>query len=112
MKHHLYQYFNYKYVIRVISNVTKTQLQAMQLTLFIMMPSILLSGFAFPYDGMPKIAQYISELLPVTHFIRILRGIILRGASVWDLRHDVIWLAVFAIAGLTFVSLRFKKQLD
>ena len=64
----------------LISTATQTQFQAMQMTVFILMPSILLSGFMFPFDGMPIVAQYIGEVLPTTHFIRLTRGIMLRGA--------------------------------
>lgn len=65
----------------VISTIAKTQLQAMQMTIFVLLPSILLSGFMFPFHAMPKVAQYIGELFPATHFIRIIRGVVLRGAD-------------------------------
>ena len=95
-----------------VSTAVKTQFQAMQLTFFLMMPSILLSGFMFPFDGMPKIAQYIGEVLPVTHFIRLTRGIMLRGASPSDLQGDLAFLAIFTVIAMTAAALRFSKRLD
>lgn len=96
----------------VISTIARTQLQAMQMTVFVLMPSILLSGFMFPYEAMPTPAQYISELFPATHFIRLIRGIVLRDASLTGQTADMIWLLGFTTAGLVFSSLRFKKRLD
>src|SRR5690606_9378449 len=65
----------------IISTMATTQLQAMQMTVFILLPSILLSGFLFPYEGMPRLAQYIAEVLPATHFGRMIRAIVLRDAT-------------------------------
>ncbi|MBD0785438.1 ABC transporter permease [Vibrio sp. Y2-5] len=96
----------------MISTLANTQLQAMQMTVFILLPSILLSGFMFPYEGMPVAAQWISEVLPATHFMRLIRGIVLRGADLADLWKDTIWLAGFTVLGLIVASLRFKKSLD
>ncbi|MCD9466904.1 ABC transporter permease [Photobacterium iliopiscarium] len=96
----------------VISTKATTQLQAMQMTIFILLPSILLSGFMFPYEGMPVVAQWIAEVLPTTHFIRIIRGIVLRGADLVDLWRDTLWLVIFTIIGLIIASIRFKKTLD
>ncbi len=96
----------------LISTVAKTQLQAMQLTVFLLIPSILLSGFMFPYEGMPELAQWIAEALPATHFIRLIRGIVLRAANLSDLWPDLIWLAGFTILGLLVAAKRFKKRLD
>ncbi|WP_394135511.1 ABC transporter permease [Aliivibrio fischeri] len=96
----------------VISTIAKTQLQAMQMTIFILLPSILLSGFMFPYEGMPVIAQWIAEVLPATHFMRLIRGIVLRGADLMDLWRDTIWMIVFTLIGLFIASKRFKKSLD
>ena len=84
----------------------------MQLTFFLMMPSILLSGFMFPFEGMPKFAQYIGEALPVTHFIRLTRGIMLRGASPADLYGELAFLAIFTLIAMTAAVLRFSKRLD
>ncbi len=96
----------------LISTVAQTQLQAMQLTVFILIPSILLSGFMFPYEGMPVAAQWIAESLPATHFIRMIRGIVLRGATLMDLWPDLLWLAGFTVIGLIVAAKRFKKRLD
>lgn len=96
----------------LISTVAQTQMQAMQLTVFILMPSILLSGFMFPYDAMPRPAQLISEILPATHFIRLIRGVYLRGAEVGQLLPDLFWLLGFTVIMLGIATKRFRKTLD
>lgn len=96
----------------VLSTVAKNQLQAMQLTIFILLPSILLSGFMFPYEGMPRGAQLIADLLPATHFMRLIRGVVLRDADLADLGPDAAWLLGFAVLGLVVAALRFRKRLD
>lgn len=95
-----------------VSTMVSTQFQAMQATFFLMMPSILLSGFMFPFDGMPVVAQYIGEVLPITHFIRLTRGIMLREASLGDLPFELLYLAVFSVVAMTAAALRFSKRLD
>ena len=95
-----------------ISTVAKTQFQAMQITFFLLMPSILLSGFVFPFDGMPKIAQYLGEVLPITHFIRITRGIMLRDASIFEMSGEVYVLLIFTLFAMTAAVLRFSRRLD
>jgi len=82
----------------VISTFAKNQLQSMQMTIFVLLPSILLSGFMFPYEGMPEAAQYIAEFLPATHFIRLIRGVVLRDAAMIDLTTDIYWLILFTLA--------------
>ena len=94
------------------STAVKTQFQAMQMTFFLMLPSILLSGFVFPFDGMPVIAQWLGEALPITHFIRLTRGIMLREANLGDMPGELIYLAVFAVIATTAAGLRFSKRLD
>ncbi|EHY0957820.1 ABC transporter permease [Vibrio vulnificus] len=96
----------------VISTIANTQLQAMQMTVFILLPSILLSGFMFPYEGIPVAAQWIAEVLPATHFMRMIRGIVLRGADLFDLWRDTLWMIGFTLLGLIIASTRFKKSLD
>ena len=96
----------------LISTATHTQFQAMQLTVFILMPSILLSGFMFPFDGMPFIAQMIGEILPTTHFIRLTRGIMLRDAALSELKPDLLYLVGFTLVTMTIASMRFTKRLD
>ena len=95
-----------------ISTIATTQFQAMQITFFVLMPSILLSGFVFAFDGMPLAAQYLGELLPATHFIRITRGIMLRDASLWEMRVELWALAAFAVVAISAAALRFSKRLD
>lgn len=95
-----------------ISTAVKSQFQAIQLTFFLIMPSILLSGFVFPFDGMPIIARYLGEALPITHFIRLTRGIMLREATLGDLPGELIYLGAFAVVAMTAAALRFSKRLD
>jgi len=94
------------------STAVKTQFQAMQLTFFLMLPSILLSGFVFPFDGMPVVAQWLGEALPITHFIRLTRGIMLREADLGDMPVALIYLGSFAVIATTAAALRFSKRLD
>lgn len=96
----------------LISTWAKTQFQAMQLTVFTFLPSILLSGFMFPFDGMPPIAQNIAEFLPLTHFVRLIRGISLRGAELQDMLPSLQALAIFFMVFLSLAVLRFRKRLD
>lgn len=96
----------------MISTVARSQFQAMQLTIFLLMPSILLSGFIFPFAGMPRPAQMIAELLPMTHFMRLIRGIVLRGAGLEELLHELLILVAFIVVAMTFAILRFTKRLD
>lgn len=96
----------------IISTMATTQLQAMQMTVFILLPSILLSGFLFPYEGMPRFAQYIAEVLPATHFVRMIRAIVLRDAALLDLGYDALFLAGFTVAGMALATMKFKKSLD
>ncbi|WP_019030105.1 ABC transporter permease [Colwellia piezophila] len=96
----------------VISTIAKSQLQSMQMTVFILLPSILLSGFMFPYEGMPQAAQYIAEALPATHFIRLIRGVVLRDVALVEMSFDMLWLIGFTCLGLLVAALRFKRTLD
>jgi ABC-2 type transport system permease protein len=96
----------------VFSTIAQTQLQAMQMTVFVLLPSILLSGFMFPYEGMPVVAQYIAEALPATHFMRMIRGFVLRDATLMDVHRDVIWMSGFFVLGMVAAAVRFKKRLD
>lgn len=96
----------------MISTVAKTQMQAMQMTIFIFMPSMLLTGFMFPFDGMPVAAQWIAQALPLTHFLQIIRGIVLRGADLNEMMSEVYILLAFSIITLTIALMRFKKRLD
>ncbi|HHA2534225.1 TPA: ABC transporter permease [Stenotrophomonas maltophilia] len=96
----------------LISTRARSQFQAMQMTLFLFLPSILLSGFMFPFAGMPRPVQWLAEVLPLTHFLRLVRGIMLRGASLWELWHDALALLAFIAVMMTLAILRFRKRLD
>ncbi len=96
----------------LISTRAQSQFQAMQMTFFVFLPSILLSGFMFPFAGMPRVAQWIAEVLPLTHFLRLIRGVMLRGASLWELWPDVVALIVFIVVMMAAAILRFRKRLD
>ena len=96
----------------LISTAAKSQFQAMQMTMFVFLPSILLSGFMFPFEGMPRVVQYLAEVLPLTHFVRIARGIILRGADLQQLSGELIALGLFFVIALGISALRFRKRLD
>jgi ABC-2 type transport system permease protein len=93
------------------STLAKTQQQAMQMSFFFMLPNILLSGFMFPFESMPKPAQVIAQLLPLTHFLRIVRGITLKGATFGDVYQEFSWLTVLFAGLVVLSSLRFSKKL-
>ncbi len=95
-----------------ISSVARNQTQAMQMTFFFFLPSMLLSGFMFPFRGMPEWAQRIGELLPLTHFIRLIRGIMLKGNSVIEMWPHLWPLLLFLFTMLLLGVLRFRKTLD
>ena len=84
----------------LFSTLAKSQLQAMQMTIFVLMPSILLSGFMFPYEGMPAGAQAVADLLPATHFMRTIRGVVLRDAGLPEVLPEALWMLGFALLGL------------
>ena len=96
----------------LVSTVARSQFQAMQMTFFLFLPSILLSGFMFPFSGMPRPAQWLAEVLPLTHFLRLIRGIMLRGAGIGEMWKEVLVLAGFSLLLMTLAILRFRKQLD
>jgi ABC-2 type transport system permease protein len=96
----------------LISTRAQSQFQAMQMTFFVFLPSILLSGFMFPFAGMPRVVQWIAEILPLTHFLRMVRGIMLRGAGLWELWPEVLALLAFTAVMMTAAILRFGKRLD
>ncbi len=96
----------------VFSTLAKTQQQAMQMSFFFLLPNILLSGFAFPWEGMPRPAQLLSEVLPLTHFLRIVRGIVLKGAGFEDLQPHLTAMGVILVAFVALATLRFHKRLD
>ena len=95
-----------------ISTVARTQMQAMQLTFFFFLPSILLSGFMFPYRGMPGWAQALGEILPLTHFLRVIRAVMLKGADFAAIAPEVAWLAGFVVFFGGLALARFRRTLD
>src|SRR6267154_6480237 len=94
------------------STIVQNQLQAMQLSMMFFLPSILLSGFMFPFAGMPIWAQYIGEGLPLTHFLRIVRAIMLKGATLPNLQYDTIALLALMLLAMTIAVMRFRRTLD
>lgn len=94
------------------STLAENQLQAMEMTLFFLLPAILLSGFAFPFAGMPSWAQAIGEVLPATHFLRIVRGILLKDNGPAEIWPDVWPLLLFTLAAGTLALARFRRTLD
>ncbi|MGJ0396405.1 MAG: ABC transporter permease [Methylocystis sp.] len=94
------------------STVAENQLQAMQLTFFFFLPSMLLSGFLFPFYGMPKWAQYVGEALPLTHYLRIVRSVMLKGSTFGDLAIDAGALAAFTLIAMSLAVMRFRQTLD
>jgi ABC-2 type transport system permease protein len=96
----------------MISMLARSQMQAMQMGIFFYLPSILLSGFMFPFYGMPKWAQLIGELLPLTHFLRVIRGVLLKGAGD-QVALALSWpISVFAIVTLAISFLLYRRHLD
>lgn len=95
-----------------LSTVTTNQLQAIQMTFFFFLPSMLLSGFLFPFYGMPVWAQYVGEALPLTHYLRIVRSVMLKGSGFADLAADAGALAAFTLAAMSLAVMRFRQTLD
>jgi len=94
------------------STVAENQRQAIQMGFFFFLPNILLSGFAFPFRGMPDWAQVIGEILPLTHFLRIVRGILLKGNGLYDVLPEVWPIALFAVIAITIGVKRYRQTLD
>jgi ABC-2 type transport system permease protein len=94
------------------STVAQNQLQAMQMSMMFFLPNILLSGFLFPFAGMPIWAQWIGESLPLTHYLRIVRSIMLKGSNLSDLRYDAIAMFVLMLIAMTIAVTRFRRTLD
>jgi len=95
-----------------ISTLAKNQLQAVQMSVFFFLPSILLSGFMFPFRGMPEWAQWVGNILPLTHFLIIVRGIVLRGAEFADFAGQFMAMVAFLITVIIIGLLRYRKTLD
>jgi ABC-2 type transport system permease protein len=94
------------------STLARNQLQAMQMSFFFFLPSILLSGFMFPFRGMPVWAQYLGEILPLTHFLRIVRGILLKGNGLSEIAPELWPIALFLIVMLAIGIRRYRQTLD
>jgi ABC-2 type transport system permease protein len=94
------------------STIAQNQLQAIQMSFMFFLPNILLSGFMFPYAGMPRWAQIFGEFLPLTHYIRIVRGIMLKGAGLYDLHVEALALAGLMLLAMTIAVRRFRRTLD
>ncbi len=95
-----------------ISTLVRTQFQAFQVAFMTLLPSILMSGFVFPFDGMPRAAQWIAQVLPLTHFVELIRGVVLRGAHLADMPVQLAKLGTFFLVMLVAAMLRFHKRLD
>jgi ABC-2 type transport system permease protein len=93
------------------STLAQTQQQAMQMSFFFLLPNMLLSGFMFPFEGMPEPARWLGQALPLTHFLRVVRGIALKGAHLGDVWIELVWLASILFALIVVASLRFSKKL-
>ncbi len=93
------------------STLAQTQQQAMQMSFFFLLPNILLSGFMFPFEAMPWAAQDLAQILPLTHFLRIVRGIVLKGSALADLTPELLWMSGILFALVLLASLRFTKKL-
>ena len=96
----------------LISTLAKTQLQAMQMSVFYILPSILLSGFMFPFRGMPAWAQALGEVLPVTHFLRVVRGALLKGQGLEDMWRELLALTAFVCVVTALAMARYRRTLD
>jgi ABC-2 type transport system permease protein len=95
-----------------LSTIAVNQLQAIQMTFFFFLPSMLLSGFLFPFYGMPVWAQYIGEALPLTHYLRIVRSVMLKGSGFADLARDSGALTLFTLVAMSVAVTRFRQTLD
>src|SRR4029078_2277934 len=94
------------------STLAQNQLQAVQMAIMFFLPNMLLSGFVFPFLGMPVWAQYLSEWLPLTHYIRIVRSIMLKGSTIADLRYDSLALLGLMLIAMAIAVTRFRRTLD
>lgn len=94
------------------STLAQNQLQAVQMAMMYFLPNMLLSGFLFPFAGMPVWAQYVGEFLPLTHFLRIVRAIMLKGATLVDLQYDTLALAGLMLVAMVIAVTRFRRTLD
>ena len=96
----------------LVSSLAKTQFQSVQMSFFFFLPSMLLSGFMFPFESMPVAAQWIGTCLPLTHFLRIVRGILVKGAPLQGMWREVAAIAAFTVVALGIATLSFRKRLE
>ena len=94
------------------STMAQNQLQAMQMSFMFFLPNILLSGFMFPFAGMPRLGAVVGEILPLTHYLRIVRGIMLKGATLYDLQIEALALVGLMLLAMTLAVRRFRRTLD
>jgi ABC-2 type transport system permease protein len=94
-----------------VSTFAQTQQQAVQMSLLFLLPNVMLSGFLYPSEAMPQPAQWLAQALPFTHFLRIVRGVLLKGSQFDDLRPDFVWLCCILVCLVVAASLRFRKRL-
>ena len=94
------------------STLATNQLQAMQLSVFFFLPSILLSGFMFPFRGMPEWAQWVGEVLPISHFLRIIRGVLLKGNGWVEIWPELWPILLFMLLVSALALLRYRRTLD
>jgi ABC-2 type transport system permease protein len=94
------------------STIATNQLQAVQMSFFFFLPSLLLSGFMFPFRGMPRWAQVVGEVFPLTHYLRVVRGILLKGNGLTQIGGELWPIGLFAVIALTIGLLRYRKTLD
>ena len=94
------------------STIAQNQLQAMQMSIMFFLPNILLSGFMFPFAGMPTWARWVGEALPLTHYLRVVRSIMLKGSSIADLHYDAAAMFVLMLVAMTIAVTRFRRTLD
>ena len=94
------------------STIAQNQLQAMQMSIMFFLPNILLSGFMFPFAGMPAWARWIGEALPLTHYLRVVRAVMLKGSSIADLHYDAAAMFLLMLVAMTIAVTRFRRTLD
>jgi len=96
----------------LISTIAQTQMQASSMSMMLAMPFVFLSGYVFPIGGMPVIFQWMTKLIPANYAIQILRGIVLRGATMRDLREPIFWLSLYTVGIISLAMVRFKKTAE
>jgi len=96
----------------LFSTIARTQLQAMQMAIFFFLPNIMLSGFMFPFRGMPRWAQWIGQCLPVTHFLRVVRGVMLKGSTLAEVGHEMWPMALLIVLVGGLAMWRYRQTLD